>query len=300
MRHVRAPRDRYANGPRGRTVSHMEPTTEVVTARPAPALAAFIDHYLGYRMTGYRPGMHRGLPSRHMTFIVAIGPTIDVVAQTDPAQEPRDYRCVLSGLQASSAAIAHNGTQEGVAIALTPLGCRTLFGLPAAEIWNISLECAEVAGPTGDELWERLQGDAPWSRRFAICDEILTRLACPDRLVIPELSWAWNAVVASGGTASIGPLAERIGWTRQHLTRKFGAEFGLSPKLAARVTRFERARRMIEHTPSFVSIAQVAATCGYYDQAHLNRDFLDLAGCSPTTWLAEEIPSVQDEPGLGG
>ncbi|MFC9893837.1 helix-turn-helix domain-containing protein [Nocardia sp. NPDC127579] len=269
----------------------MEPTTEVVTARPAPALAGFIDHYLGYRMTGYAPGVHRGLPSRHLTFIVAIGPTIDVVAQTDPGQRPQDYRCVVSGLQASAATIAHRGDQEGVAIALTPLGARTLFGLPAGELWNLSLEFADVAGPIGDELWERLQGPAPWPRRFAVCDQMLTALARPGRLVTPELTWAWRKVVDSGGTVGIGALAADIGWSRQHLARRFGTEFGLSPKLAARVTRFERARRMIAHTPSFVTIAQVAATCGYYDQAHLDRDFAELAGCSPTTWLAEEVPT---------
>ncbi|WP_194815368.1 AraC family transcriptional regulator [Nocardia sp. XZ_19_385] len=278
----------------------MEPTTEVVAARPAPELAGFIDHYLGYRMTGYEPGLHRGLPSRHLTFIVAIGHTVDVVAQTDPGQRPANYRCVLSGLQASPAAISHSGHQEGVAIALTPLGSRTLFGVPASELWNTSLEFADVAGPVGDELWERLQGPASWPQRFAACDRLLTRLACPDRLVTPELSWAWRTLVKSGGTTNIGALATGIGWSRQHLARRFGTEFGLSPKLAARITRFERARRMIERTPSFVTIAQVAATCGYYDQAHLNRDFAELAGCSPTTWLAEEIPSVQDDPGLRG
>jgi len=279
----------------------MEPTTEVVTARPAPPLAGFIDQYVGYRMTGYVPGLHRGLPSRHQTFIVAIGPTIDVVGQTDRAQSPGDYRCVLSGLQATSAAIAHSGHQEGVAIKLTPLGCRALFGMPAAAMWSTTLECADVVGPGGDELWERLQGPASWRARFAVCDEVLTRLASPDRLVTPELTWAWQTVVDTAGGASVAALAERIGWSRQHLTRRFSAEFGLAPKLAARITRFERARGMIASTPPFVTLAQVAASCGYYDQAHLNRDFAELAGCSPTIWLAEEeIPSVQDETGPHG
>ncbi|HLS76166.1 MAG TPA: helix-turn-helix domain-containing protein [Nocardia sp.] len=279
----------------------MEPTTEVVTARPAAPLTGFIDRYVGYRMSGYAPGLHRGLPSRHQTFIVAIGPTIDVVAQTDRTQSPGDYRCVLSGLQATSAAIAHPGHQEGVAIELTPLGCRVLFGLPAGALWNTTLECADLVGPAGDELWERLQGPASWRARFAVCDEVLTRLASPDRTVAPELSWAWRTVVDSAGTASVTRLADRIGWSRQHLTRRFSAEFGLAPKLAARITRFERARRMIASTPSFVTLAQVAASCGYYDQAHLNRDFAELAGCSPTTWLREEeIPSVQDESTAAG
>ncbi|PXX68767.1 AraC family transcriptional regulator [Nocardia tenerifensis] len=272
----------------------MEPSTERVTARPAPALAPFIDHYVGYRMFGYAPGLHRGLPSAHMTFIVSIGPSIDVVAQTDPGQAPQDYRCSVGGLQASSALISHDGRQEGVSVALTPLGSRALFGVPAAALWDTSAEFADVVGPVGRELWERLQEPLGWPERFATVDRILSRLADPDRVVAPELSWAWRAVVGSGGTLPVGTLVEEIGWSRQHLARRFGGEFGLSPKLAARITRFERARRMIERTPSFVSIAQVAAVCGYYDQAHLNRDFAELAGTSPTNWLREEVPSVQD------
>ncbi|MGW4325638.1 helix-turn-helix domain-containing protein [Nocardia sp. NPDC004573] len=271
----------------------MEPTTEVVTARPAPVLAAFIDRYVGYRMSGFAASIHRGLPSRHMTFIVAIGPTIDVVEQTDPRQSPQNYRCVLSGLQASTALITHNGHQEGVAVALTPLGCRTLFGMPAAALWDTSVEFSDVVGPVGLELWERLQYAPTWRDRFTACDQVLSALADPDRSVGPELSWAWRTVVDSGGGIAIGPLAEQIGWTRQHLARRFNREFGLGPKLAARITRFERARRMLAHTPSYVTIAQVAAACGYYDQAHLDRDFADLAGTSPTSWLAEEVPSVQ-------
>jgi len=278
----------------------MEPTTEVVTARPAPALAAFIDRYVGYRMSGFAPGLHRGLPSRYMTFIVAIGHTIDVVEQTDPHQTPDDYGCVLSGLQANNALIAHDGFQEGVSIAMTPLGCRTMFGMPAGELWNVSLEFADVIGPAGRRLWEELQRLPAWPDRFAACDRILSDLADHDRTVTPELTWAWRSLVETDGATAIGRLAEEIGWSRQHLTRRFTAEFGLGPKLAARIARFERARRIIEQTPPFISIAQVAATCGYYDQAHLNRDFVELAGCSPTTWLAEEIPSVQDDAGVSG
>ncbi|WP_280459654.1 helix-turn-helix domain-containing protein [Nocardia carnea] len=277
----------------------MEPTSQVVTAHPAPALAAFIDGYIGYRMTGFAAGLHRGLPSRHMTFIVAIGPAIDVISQTDTRQSPDNYRCVLGGLQDTPAMIAHDGTQEGVAVKLTPMGCRALFGLPAAELWSTSIEFADLIGAPGRQLWEELQEHAGWPQRFAACDRVLTRLLIPERTVGPELSWAWRTVARSHGTVGVEPLAERIGWSRQYLTKRFSNEFGLSPKVAGRIARFERAKQMLVNTPSFVSIAQVAAACGYYDQPHLNREFARLAGCSPTQWLAEEIPSVQD-PELAG
>ena len=273
----------------------MEPRAEWVWAAPSLRLAPFIDGYMGYRLSGFAPGTHRGLPSRHMTFIVSIGPSIDVVSQTDPRQAPASYGCVLSGLQASAAVISHRGYQEGVAIELTPLGSRALFGMPARALWNTSVELADVAGAAGRELWERLQGLDHWPERFAACDDVVGRLAERDVAVTPELQGAWHALVRSGGSEPIGTLAAQVGWSRQHLARRFRDEFGFGPKLAARVVRFERARRMLQSTPSFVTIAQVAAACGYYDQAHLDRDFAELAGCSPTAWLAEELPSFQDD-----
>lgn len=268
-----------------------------VTRRPAGLLGEFVEQYVGYRLAGYPPGLHRGLPSRHMTFIVAIGDAIDVVEHTDPHQAPTTYRCVLGGLQASPALIAHHGTQEGVAIELTPAGARALLGLPARELWNTSVEFGTIAGSAGSELWERLQGTAGWDARFAVCDAVLGRLLRP-REPDATLLRAWQLVVASGGSGSVADLAQRVGWTRQHLTRRFTDEFGLSPKLAARVVRFERARRMLQATPPFLSIAQVAAACGYFDQAHLTRDFVALAGCPPGQLVAEEVPSFQDDGAL--
>jgi AraC-like DNA-binding protein len=286
---------------------------EYLTAAPSPQLRPFIDGYVGYRLSGFAPGLHRGLPSRHMTFIVSIGPSIDVVSQTDPRQSGASYGCVVGGLQASAALISHTGYQEGVAISLTPLGSRALFGMPARALWNTSIEWADVTGPAGRELWERLQGIADWPDRFAACDTVLSRIADRELVVAPELRGAWHALVRTGGTRPIGSVAATVGWSRQHLARRFRDEFGVGPKLAARVVRFERARRMLQttlqpdpHPPprdgvglrptqSFVTIAQVAAACGYYDQAHLDRDFAELAGCTPSAWLAEELPTFQDD-----
>lgn len=70
---------------------------------------------------------------------------------------------------------------------------------------------------------------------------------------------------------------------------------------AVRLRRFvERARRMLQTASPFVSIAQVAATCSYYDHAHLDRDFSELAGCSPSELLAEYVPTLQDADRPGG
>jgi AraC-like DNA-binding protein len=228
-----------------------------------------------------------------MTLIASIGPPIDVLQQTDASQRPDSYRVVLGGLQARPAAIRHDGFQEGIAIELAPTGSRALLGHPARALWDRSIELSDVTGRAGDELWERLQEAGTWAERFAICDEVLGRLAS-DAQATPPVDHAWRSLVRSWGAVAIGDLAGEIGWSRQRLTRRFTEEFGLRPKLAARVIRFERARRMLVRTPPYIGLAGVALACGYYDQAHLDRDFAELAGCTPTEWLREELPSFQD------
>lgn len=286
---------RLATVLRGSTGTVGMTTNEWVTSRPAARVRPFVERYIGYRMAGYEPAVHRGLPSGRMTFIVSIDHPIDVVQQTSDTQAPRTYRSVLSGLQASPALIAHDGNQEGVAIEMTPLGSRALFRMPAGALWDLTLELQEVAGPIGDELWERLQDAAGWGERFAACDAILTRLVGEDQTPV-GLAACWQALASSHGQLAIDALAREAGYSRQHLTRRFRQEFGLGPKLAARIIRFERANRMLRSIPSNVSLADVAATCGYADQAHLTRDFTALAGCPPTQWLREEdLPILQDE-----
>lgn len=78
----------------------------------------------------------------------------------------------------------------------------------------------------------------------------------------------------------------------RHLQSKFRIETGLTPKQAARVIRFDRARHAFACAPH-TTVATIAATHGYADQAHLDREFQALAGCSPTTWLAEEFRNIQ-------
>jgi AraC-like DNA-binding protein len=267
---------------------------EWVSRRPAPALRPLIDSYVGYRMAG-GPEVHRGLPSRHLTLIVSIGEPIDVVAQTDPRQAPDRYRFVLGGLQDRPALIATPAHQEGVAVELTPLGSRALLGMPAAELWDTSVEAADVLGPAAVELWERLHHAGGWGERFGACDDVFGRLVARTAAPAPaaEVAGAWELLVGSGGTLAVAEVAGRVGWSRRHLAARFTSEFGLSPKLAARVVRFERATALLRstHRPA---LAEVAAACGYYDQPHLNRDFVDLAGCPPGEWLAAELPSVQD------
>jgi AraC-like DNA-binding protein len=104
---------------------------------------------------------------------------------------------------------------------------------------------------------------------------------------------AFRLLVGSGGAIDVGRVAAEVGWSRRHLAARFKAEIGLGPKTTARVARFAAAKELLA-SRRLPTLADVAATARYADQAHFNREFRELAGCTPREWLAEELPSVQD------
>src|SRR6266700_2158579 len=107
---------------------------------------------------------------------------------------------------------------------------------------------------------------------------------------------AWRQLLREGGALRVSELAAGTGWSGRHLTSRFRAEIGLTPKAAARVIRFDRARKRLVHKLTAGGdylLADLAADCGYFDQAHLAREVRALAGGPPSQWLAEEFRNVQ-------
>ncbi|WP_328806666.1 AraC family transcriptional regulator [Streptacidiphilus fuscans] len=278
-----------------------EPVDEAVRGVPAPALRGLVGWYSGYRQSGLPVARHRGLPSPWLTLILTLDDPLSVAAHPDPAAAPGDYLTLLGGLHTAPALIAVPGRQSGVQIALSPLGARSLLGLPGGALAGIDVHADDVLGADAREVHERLRAAAGWPERFAVVDAWLVgRLLRGDAdsgriasVPPPEAVRAWRLLVATGGRVRVDSLAAEVGWSARHLQSRFVAEFGLSPKAAARVVRFDLARRALAARPDRPDLAGLAADCGYADQSHLDREFAALAGCSPSAWLAEEFRNIQ-------
>ena len=74
------------------------------------------------------------------------------------------------------------------------------------------------------------------------------------------------------------------------MAARFREELGLTPKAVARVLRFEQAVRLAER--SDFGWGRVARECGYYDQAHLIREFKSISGCTPGTFFQDPAASI--------
>ena len=275
----------------------MAGTSEWAVARPAPALRPFVAHYVGYRQTGQPPSVHRGLPSPHLTLVLTLDEPLVVTAHADPAQPPGAYGALLGGLHTRPVLIAQGSTSAGVQVSLHPTAARALLGLPAGELASLDLPADAVLGPDADRLRDQLAVATTWEQRFGVLDRaLLARLGRgARRLAPPQVLHAWQCLLASGGRVRVDELVAGTGWSARHLGTVMRRETGLTPKTAARVVRFERARREVARRGG-TDLAGVAATAGYADQSHLDRDFRAFSGLPPSRWWEQEFRNVQALP----
>lgn len=262
----------------------MAASSEDLTRRPHPSLRAFVGDYVGYDIAGLPAGMHLGLPSGTLTFIVSIN---EPLYQYDEATERVEgFDVLLAGLHLRRTLIRHRGAMAGIQINLSPLTPRAFFDTPAAGFAHHSVDVAEVSRRLATELHERVNAAPTWPERFDAIDDVLTRALRSAVGPRPEVAEAWRRIARSHGGLPVSLVADQVGWSRRHLASQFRAELGIGPKDAARVLRFDRARRLIGAGAG--TLAEIAAACGYFDQSHLDREFKTLAGTSPTGWLGAD------------
>jgi AraC-like DNA-binding protein len=275
-----------------------EVIVEQVRRQPAPELCRFVTSYTGYRLDGAEPGVHPGLPSKALTFIVSFDDPLDIAEMPDRRQPPERYWAMVGGLHTRPATVRHDGRQHGIQIELTPLGAVALLGTRPGDLASAVVALGDLDEPLARRLIDRVADRDGWPARFATLDALLAA-AVDDggrqASAIPApAAAAWELLVGSGGTIAISELAAQVGWSRRHLSERFRGAFGLAPKELATVLRFERAQRLLR-SPRRPALAAVAAQCGYADQSHLTRDWRRFAGSPPSAWLAEDLPFVQDD-----
>jgi AraC-like DNA-binding protein len=280
------------------------PVVDYASAPARGPLAGLVDRQVGYRMEGFEPGVHMGLPSLSLTVVLSFDDPLSLTALPDPTDRPASLWTSVGGLNDAPVAISHEGRQHGVQLDLSPLATRALLGVPAGALANQVVSLDDLLGDTATEMWERTWVAATWSERFEQLERVLVGRLLRSRddgaaRVRPELRWAWNQLAGSNGSVAVADLADELGWSRRHLSAQFRQEFGLSPRTIARLARFDAATVLLRG-PQRLTLAQVAARAGYADQSHLTREWRRLGGASPTAWQDEEqFPSVQDPDGQG-
>jgi len=261
---------------------------------PTGALRRAVGPYVGYAERAAAPLARREVAVSRCVLVIGWGVPLDVRDPRGPSSGATGVASFAAGLSDSYVdTVTAAGTAEGVQVMLDPLVAGRLLGRPFGEVANrvAAVESLDGVG-LGDlrALPARLGAAAGWGERFALLDRAFgARLAdTPDP--DPRVAGAWRRLRHSGGMIPVDMLAAEAGWSRRHLGAVFRRELGLPPKVLGRLIRFERAYAGSGRAAD-EGWAAVAADAGYYDQAHLIRDFRTFTGSTPTRLTPPSVDS---------
>jgi len=231
--------------------------------------------------------MQRIVPDGHPELILHYGDlfheqadAVDQQCAKNPIQQSR----ILFAGQISRPLILEPGAACGViGVRFRPAAASALLGFGMHEATDTRLDMLDVWGRAGENLVDQVHSQRNSADRVAVIRQYLIRkldvnLTLPDALV----TGCVDLLQRSAGQVSIDALARRAGLSGRQLERRFLHHVGVPPRLLASIFRFRRVFESIEQgaMPSARWTAAALQT-GYFDQAHMNRDFKRFAGLPP-------------------
>jgi AraC-like DNA-binding protein len=172
-----------------------------------------------------------------------------------------------------------------------PGGAARFLALPAGELCRQVVEVDAIWGAGIWEWRERLLAAQGARAKFEVFEQMLhQRLAAAGTKAAGNrgVTWAVGQFMREPHLQSIAAVSHDLGVSHKQFIEQFRREVGLTPKLFCRIRRFQEVLGRI-HSQKAVNWADVACSCGYFDQAHFVKDFLAFAGLNPSAYLDRRI-----------
>jgi AraC-like DNA-binding protein len=270
---------------------------------PAAALHRWVECY--WRLTGEAgraPQPQRILPDGCVEIILHLG---DPFVRADDGTEPiRQARYLFAGQMIRPVRVMPTGRTIVWGIRLHPWAAAAVAGVPAHELTDRIEDAQAVCPRLIDALIDGLadciadtdgvgrnrdEADRGAGERCArAIDAVLLRHVMQAAVIDPLAIAAGRLLLRA--PQPIAEVARRMGVSPRHLTRTFHHAVGLTPKMFARISRFQRVAAVLDdagpQAGRFEVLASVALACGYYDQSPLVRDVRAFAGGTPVALRA--------------
>ncbi len=180
-----------------------------------------------------------------------------------------------------------SGHLDVFTVRLRPTGLNQIFGMPMTDFTDAAVEAEHLFGQRQSaELHDRLYAASTLTARAAVMDDVLLARLNPSPA--KSLAAAAHRLRSTHGGASLHDLERQSGLSARQFRRAFKAEVGAAPKLYGRIVRLNAALDAKAADP-LISWTEIAHQFGWFDQAHLDKDFIALTGASPTDFVRRRL-----------
>jgi AraC-like DNA-binding protein len=252
---------------------------------PTPALAPFIKA-LWYVRDPHATHRHeRVLPTGRAQIVLSLAR--DYLTDASNPINPLEHSPagIFLGIYSRHQQIDAIDFTELIGVVFHPGGTAAFFPEDAHIFTNCETSLSDLWGRASLNLRNDLREAPTPEQKFALLEfALLTRLSLsrhqrPD----PIIDYALTHLHTSPGTTTIAELTRTTGLSPRRLSERFNQHVGVSPKLYCRIHRFQHALQQM-HRGADVHWAELALSCGYYDQSHFANDFRAFSGLSATDY----------------
>ena len=191
-------------------------------------------------------------------------------------------RALLVGPNRRAMEIRVTGSVDLVGVRFRPEALSAWLRVRGGELLDRSGALDELSAPLDRTLAEQLEEAEGSGSRLSILRRHLARASA--RVAFDRRIGMAVDLALADNRARPAAIASAVGMSYRQLGRLFQERIGFGPKSLIRLGRFQRVLGALEG-PGHRSLASVAARAGYFDQAHLARDFRLFAGIAPGRYL---------------
>jgi len=252
--------------------------------RPTGPLADFVDCIWIWQSASTSEPKERVIPSGTLAIVINLDvKRMRIYDRNDPERFDSYPGITIAGAHSRYFVIQTSPDSSVMGVHFKPGGAFPFLGVGAGELEDAHTGLDALWGSRAQRLHDRLLEARGHAERIRLLETFLLESAVRALVRRPDVALAL-AAMDDPRLVSVAELRARTGLSAKRLIALFRDEVGLGPKTFWRIRRFQAALRGIERARAPRG-AELAADLGYFDQAHMIRDFRTFAGLSPREYL---------------
>lgn len=249
------------------------------TFQPHPLLAAYVDAYWVSMTTQF--SQQRILPDTCADIIFNISD--QPVTAGNNAIWIVPNTAFIVGTMTTFRDIARQGNTNMLGIRFKPGGLHAFTALPLQLATDEHLLLSDITRDWHTRLEPLLEKALSISEKVSCLENFLLQRLPANNIVANKIQESIHLIRQRNGNIAPAMLADKVFMSPRTFERNFLQKVGVSPKTFSRIVRFMNVRRELKKEKS-ATLLSLALEYGFYDHAHLTREFKVLAGHSPSCW----------------
>ncbi|HEY9005892.1 AraC family transcriptional regulator [Ohtaekwangia sp.] len=226
------------------------------------------------------------LPDGGVNLVIELNDkTVNTIYPTDGFEKKHEVRKAwISGLQKQAILYKNNTDSTIISIRFTTGGFFCLTKIPITAIDHVGIEAEALLGNSFSNLYQRIINASSIPEMFALIENYFLQFRI-DHSMEHEIV----RFIDQNIDRPIDWLVHKSGYSQKHVIHLLKRHTGFSPKYLQRLNRFQQVTKDIQLQKNKIDWFSVVQRYGYYDQAHLIKDFLHFSGISPTDYINSQM-----------